>query len=299
MTDTTPILAAILILGAMAVIGLVDNFVVIIAETHGLWQFHILRTSFALPMIWVISRVGVGTLRPVSWRATAWRSGFVSASMVLYFGCLAFLPIAEVAAGLFTSPIWVLLISVMLFGRRIGLVRISASLVGFLGVVLVLKPDAGGLTLVSVVPVIAGLLYAVSSVMTREYCAGEGTLVLLAGSFLGLAAWGVIAMAALWIAPLPTPDGAAGFVTRLWTPLDLRFLSWVAVQAVGALVGVSLLIRAYQLAETSFVSVFEFSFLVFASFWAFVLRGEGLDPLAAIGIAMIIGSGATIALRGR
>ena len=299
MEETRPIAAAASMLGAMAVIGLIDNFVVIIAETHGLWQFHILRTALALPLIWLASRAGLGTLKPLSLGIVALRSFFVSSAMVLYFGCLAFLPIAEVAAGLYTAPIWVLLISVAFLGRRIGPVRIGASLFGFAGVVLVLKPDAGGVTLLVIVPLLAGLLYAISSILTREYCTREGTLVLLAGNFVALALWGCVAVGLLSLLQLPVPEGSDGFVLRTWAPVDQGFLLWVALQAVGSLIGVWLLIRGYQLGETSFVSVFEFSFLIFASIWAWFLRGEGLDTWAAVGIAMIIAAGTTIALRGR
>ena len=59
------------------------------------------------------------------------------------------------------------------------------------------------------------------------------------------------------------------------------------------------LVRGYQLAEASFVSVFEYSLLIFASLWAFVLRGDLLDGWAMAGIGLIILSGIAIALRGR
>ena len=299
MDTNRPVLAAASVLAAMAVIGFIDNFIVVIADTHGLWQFHAVRTAMAMPLIWLIGCAGLGTLRPVSWRALGLRSFFVSAAMVIYFGALAFLPIAEVAAGLFTAPIWVLLISVAFLGRRVGAIRIAAVIVGFAGVIMVLKPDAGGLTALAVVPVAAGLLYAISSILTRELCAGESSLSLLAGNFGALGLWGLAAIAVLTVFPQAVPEGPDGFILRAWAPFDVGFLFWVVVQALGSLLGVWLLIRGYQLAETSFVSVFEFAFLIFASVWAWVLRGEVLDPWAAAGIALIIASGVTIALRGR
>ena len=60
--------------------------------------------------------------------------------MVIYFGALAFLDVALVAAGLFTAPIWVLLISRFVYGHSIGPVRIFAVVLGSVGVVLVLGP---------------------------------------------------------------------------------------------------------------------------------------------------------------
>ena len=58
-----------------------------------------------------------------------------------------------------------------------------------------------------------------------------------------------------------------------------------------------MLTRAYQVGEASYIAVFEYSFLIFASFWAWVIWGDVLDTQAVLGIALIIASGAVIALR--
>lgn len=299
MRETRPAAAAASVLMAMAIIGLIDNFVVIVAERHGLWQFHAVRMVIALPIIMAVAALGFGTMRPRSWVALGTRSAFVCSSMVVYFGCLAFMPIAEVAAGLFTSPIWVLLLSIVFLGQRVGLVRVAAVAVGFLGVVLVLKPDTGEVSALALLPAAAGLLYAVGSLLTREWCAEESGLALLTFNFVALGLVGLLAMGLLALVPQPVPAGPEGFLLRGWEPLDATFLGWTGFQAVGAIVGVWLLIRGYQMADTSFVAVFEFSFLIFASIWAYVLRTELPDGWTVAGIFLIVSSGIVIVLRGR
>ena len=59
------------------------------------------------------------------------------------FGAVAVLPIAQVGAGLFTAPIFVLIFSALFFGLPIGKWRIIAVGLGFAGVLLLLRPDAG------------------------------------------------------------------------------------------------------------------------------------------------------------
>ena len=189
MIETRPLAAAAAMLGAMLIIGFIDNFVVVIAENHGLWQFQFLRTILSVPMVVALALLGVGILRPVSTRAVAARSLFLSAAMMLYFGALAFLPIEEAVAGLFTSPIWVMIISVLFLGERVGPIRIGAALSGFIGVILVLRPDAGSVSPIVLVPVLAGLLYATGAIATRRWCAGESSVCLLAGNFLAMGAW--------------------------------------------------------------------------------------------------------------
>jgi drug/metabolite transporter (DMT)-like permease len=64
-----------------------------------------------------------------------------------------------------------------------------------------------------------------------------------------------------------------------------------------SMVAVGMLTRAYQLGDASYIAMFEYSFLIFASFWAWVLFGNGVDFWGMVGITMIIFSGAIIALR--
>ena len=92
-------------------------------------------------------------------------------------------------------------------------------------------------------------------------------------------------------------DGVS-FVGRGWTSPTPAFWFWTSVQAIGSIVAVGMLTRAYQVGETSYVAPFEYSFLIFAGIWGYVLFGETIGFWGMIGVAMIIASGAVIALRG-
>ena len=93
------------------------------------------------------------------------------------------------------------------------------------------------------------------------------------------------------------PDSHSGFVLRSWGPLDQAMLFWFAVQAVGSLIGIGLIFQGYLLGEASHVGVFEYSLLVFASFWAWVLWGQEVPLLAIAGMVLIALAGAVIAVR--
>ncbi|MEM9474504.1 MAG: DMT family transporter [Pseudomonadota bacterium] len=297
MSPARPIAAALSILAAMLLIGFIDNFVVNIAEDAGLWQFHLTRSVMAVPLIVALAWLGIGTLRVARWWAVAARSLAISAAMVLYFGSLAFLPISEAVAGLFTAPLFVLLVSTLALRERVGAVRILAALVGFAGVVMVLRPDAGAVTLATLAPVGAGFLYALGAIATRRWCATESATALLAAFFTALGIWGALGVAVL--AAFPAAGEAPGFILRGWEAPTPAFLGWTVMQAVGSIIAVGLITRSYQMADTAFVSVFEYSLLVFVAVWAWVLRGETVDSWAMLGIGLIIGSGCVLALRGR
>lgn len=279
-----------------SVIAFTDNYVRVIARDAGLWQFHATRTAMAFAILG-LAAVPMGLkLWPRRPRAVFARSAIHGTAMLIYFGALAFLPVAQVAAGLFTAPIFVLLIQRFLYGQAIRGLQIFAVVVGFLGVVLVLGPEAmSGATLAALLPVIAGALYAMGNIATRAWCAEESAETILSGFFGVLGVMGLIGMAILWVFPLTVPEGAAGFVQRgpVW-PTG-TFLWWTLVQAAGSLLGVGMIVRAYQIAEASRVSVFEYIILPASAAWGFVLWGESLTWPAVAGMALIALAGIVIA----
>ena len=282
------------------IIGYTDNYVRLIAAEAGLWQFHATRTAMALVLLGLAVPLLGLRLRPVNGRAVLARSAIHGTAMVIYFGALAFLPVAIVAAGLFTAPIFVLLISRFAYGHAIGPVRILAVGLGFLGVILVLGPQAlSGASLAAVLPVAAGAMYALGNIATREWCPQESAETLLAGFFAALGVFGLIGMAALALWPVVVPAGADGFLLRgpVWP--SASFLFWVFVQAAGSLLGVGLMIRAYQIADAGRVSVLEYVILPASAFWSWVIWGETLSVQAWDGMGLIVAAGAMIALRAR
>lgn len=292
-------LAAGLILLAMAIIGFIDNYVRVIAEDAGLWQFHVVRSCMVLPVIALAAWWRGWKLAPVRLWAVAVRSGLVGTSVLLYFGAVAVLPIATAGAGLFTSPIFVLLITLAIFGGGIGPWRALAVLVGFAGVLLVLRPGGDAFTPVAAIPVLAGALYAAGSLATRRLCAEESPHCLTFGFFLVIGLYGAIGAVALWATGSGgTPETASFFGTG-WQPMTAQFLGLTLLQAAGSLVAVFLLVVAYQIADPSYAAVFEYSFIPFAGVWGFVLWGESPDAVGLIGIACILLAGSVIILRGR
>lgn len=283
-----------------AVIGFTDNYVRVIASEGGLWQFHATRSAMVMCLVAALA-IPLGLrLRPRNLRAVAARSAIHGMAMLIYFGALAFLPVAQVAAGLFTAPIFVLILSRFVYGHAIGPVRIVAVALGFLGVVMVLGPKAlAGASLAAALPVVAGALYALGNIATREWCAGESAEVLTVGFFLALGVLGLTGLGLLALFPLPVAEGTAGFVTRGWVWPSGAFLLWTFVQAAGSLFAVVLMVRAYQAAEASRVSVFEYATLPASAFWGWVLWSEVLTPLAVAGMVLIAAAGVLIAARAR
>jgi drug/metabolite transporter (DMT)-like permease len=299
--ESRTLAAAGLILAYAMTIGFTDNHVRLIAEDGGLWQFHATRMVMAIALLAAAAPFLGLDLRPRRAGAVAVRSVLHGTAMLVYFGCLAFLPVATVAAGLFTAPIFTLLISRFAHGQRIGPARILAVAIGFGGVLLVLNPGEGGaFGPATILPAVAGALYALGNIATKTWCAGERVEVMLAGFFLVLGVFGLAGLGVLALWQPAVPDGVEGFVLRgmVWPPTG-RFLFWTFVQAVGSLVGVGMMIRAYQIADAGRVAILEYAILPASAFWTWAIWGETLGPVAVAGIFLIFAAGLIITLRGR
>lgn len=292
-----PLAAALLMVSGMAIIGVIDNYVARVAETLGLWQFHLARTLMMLPLIGLMALAGLGGLRPRRRGAVILRSLLVATGLLLYFAAAGLMPLAQALAGLFTSPIFILLISATVLRQRIGPWRILAAGCGFAGVLLVLQPDPGAFDARILLPVAGGFFYALGAIATRSLCAGESTVALLAGVMLALGAMGAGGLAVLSLVPADSAAGPQGFLTRGWVWPMTAALPWVILQAVGSVVAVFLLIKAYQRGEPSYVSIFEYSVMLFGPLYGWLAMGQGLNPWQVAGIVLIALAGGVIALR--
>jgi drug/metabolite transporter (DMT)-like permease len=292
-SQNAPVAAALWMLAAMLIIGFIDNYVAVIAQHMGLWQFFILRAAIAIPLVWGMSKLGLGAFWPRRWVPVLGRSFVLTLAMLCYFGALGLMPIAQALAGLFTSPIFVLLLGWAMLGHRFGPWRAVAVLVGFAGVLLVLQPGGAGVSGWLALPVAGGAFYAMSALATRAWCAGESTVCLLAWMLAMQVVVSALVLGGLALWPVP----GDGFLTRGWVWPVSESWGLIWLQAVGSVAGVFGIIRAYQLAEASHVSVFEYSVMIWGPLFGWLLFAQAVGPWQGAGIALIIVAGVIIALR--
>jgi drug/metabolite transporter (DMT)-like permease len=297
--ETHPLRAATAMVAAMAILGVVDNFLIRLAGEIGLWQFHFIRALIALPFVVALSRLGLGQLAPRRLWAVALRSGLVAIAMLFYFSALALMSIAQALAGLFTSPIFILLISAVFLRQRIGPWRILAVAVGFAGILFVLQPDPNDFDTTILIPVAGGLFYALGALVTRGLCARESTVSMLLGMMITLGLSGAVGLGVLGLVPMGEVPGPDGFVTRGWVWPMWQSAPWVTMQAVGSVAGVFLIVKAYQLGDPSHVSVFEYSIMIFGPLFAWVAFGQQVTFWQIFGIVLIVVAGGIIAVRSK
>lgn len=299
MSETKPLAAALWMLSSMLILGVIDNFIVVMSGVISLWQMYVVRLLISFPVIFLVARLLRQRFLPLRWWPVFLRSFFFASAMLFYFASLAFLPIAQSLAGLFTSPIIVVLITALVFREPIGMFRIGAVMAGFVGTLAVLQISPGSFSPLVIVPVIGGVLYALNAVITRRMCDGESTCTLLAGTMGMQGVLGLAGLACLGLFGVQEIEGPLAFVTRGWAwPLEGVGLLLVG-HILGSIFGVFCLTRAYQLGEASYVAVFEYSIMIFGPLFAFFWFGQTIVGSQIAGIVLIIVAGSVIALRSR
>jgi drug/metabolite transporter (DMT)-like permease len=215
---------------------------------------------------------------------------------VAYFAALPFISLPTAAVAFYTAPLFIALLARTATGEFVGPVRWSGIVLGFAGVLVVLRPGTDEFSAAALLPVLAAVLYAAAAIVTRARCAGERALVLALGLNVGLLAAGAVATAALSLVP-PPAGVAAGhpFLFGEWALMGGR--EWALMVLLAALMvafgtGVAM---AYQLAPAALVGTFDYAYVAFAVIWSYLLFAELPDAGAVAGMALIAAAGVLVA----
>lgn len=271
-----------------------DALVKRISADLGLWQLFVLRSLFALPLL-AILLAATGGLAGWSRDALLWgglRSLLLIGMWVSFYIALTMVDLATVATAYYMGPLFITLLSAWLAGERVGWRRWLAVCIGFSGVVLMLQPGEGTLEWPVVFAVLSGLFYALAAVLTRIRLSSERPLVLAASLNLAFLAVGVAGSLGLPLLALPQSLAANHpFLFGGWqvmSPVSWTAVAFLAVLIVGITTGVA---RAYQIAPSSLIATFDYTYLPFAALWGFVFFATVPDATTVAGMLLIGGAG--------
>lgn len=264
-----------------------------------LWQIYVLRSVLLIPAFLVIALLwGAG--------ATAWRQALglwpmtrAMLFVLMYFSMYAaipVLPLSAVAAGIYTAPLFVAALSPLLLGeprRWRGLLGIA---IGFLGVLVILRPGSEAFTWLMALPVLAGLFYALSAILTRSKCRSVSPSTLALSLSIALLFTGIVASTALSFGQLgPEQVAVSPFLLGSWNWLDLSEWGFVVMLA-ALMVGHGLVLAAaYQSAPSVIIATFDYTYLIFATVLGALFFSETPDFQTVVGITMIAGAGFIVA----
>lgn len=223
-----------------------------------------------------------------------------------FFSALASLQLAEVTAIFFAAPLFITLLSIPILGEKVGAMRVAAVAVGFVGVLIMVRPWQSGdarsaAWFIYLLPLMAALTYALNQLLTRKLGVAskasalavyaQGTFIIVTLIFWAVAGDGRFAEG--------LENDSLVFVLRAWIwpqGADWWFLGGLGLSS--AIVGYSLA-QAYRLADAATLSPFEYAGLPLAILWGFVIWGDWPSLPVFAGIALIVGAGLFVFLRER
>jgi drug/metabolite transporter (DMT)-like permease len=270
---------------------------VVVKTVAGLYPVHeviTIRCVISIPIILAMLHWH-GGIRSILSRRAGWlalRGAALMVSYTTYYLAFPVLPLASIIALYFTVPLFVTALAGPVLGERIGLNRWIATVVGFAGVLVMLRPASGFFEWAALLPVGSALGYAAAALMARRLGATDSAPVMAFYQNL-LFLIGALAMAALLGQGGFAGDsqGSLAFLLRAWTLPSWRDLLLMAATGPIAAIGTVLLTQAYRMAEANLVASFEYSGLIWASLWGFAFWGEVPGLATLTGAALIIGAG--------
>lgn len=252
------------------------------------------RSLVALPLILAIAHLGGGlaALRTRRLGLHLIRGCTAFVAYTSFYMALASLPMADVVAVAFSAPLFVTALSVPVLGERVGGRRWGAVIVGFIGILVMVRPgdvmaDPAGLLVV-----VCAVSYAAMTLITRRLGATDSgismvfypTIVYIAlssltGLFLGDGRWA------------GQGPRSVEFLLRAWSvPGGFEFALMAGCGVIFA-VAFLCLSQAYRVAQPSLVVPFEYTALPLAVVWGYIFWNHLPDLQAVFGIFLVVGSG--------
>lgn len=244
---------------------------------------------------WERGPAGLWTRRP--WWHLA-RASLGVLSFTSYYMAIAALPLAEAAALAFAAPLFLTGLSALILGERVGADRWLAVGVGFVGVLIVLRPGSALFEPAALLAVGSALSYACSQTITRHLGRTEsGATMALASTVMFLV---VALLSRLVMGSHGTGAGlhpSLAFLSRDWVWRGWGELTLIAAAGLVAGIGGYSLVQAYRAAPAGTVAPFEYVMLLWAVLWGYLFWGDVPGPRTVGGVTLTVGAGLYVAHR--
>ena len=250
-----------------------------LVATYSVGQVLLIRSLAALALLLPFIWRDIQTFRAAPrWDLQVLRAAFATIEVACFYWAVAYLPLADVMTYYLAGPIFVTAIAGTVLREPVGWRRWAAVLVGFAGVVVALRPAGGTFTGPALIALIGSFTFSLSMVATRAL-RGTGGTVLVTTQTVGALAFGAVAAPFAWVPP------SSG---------DLALLVLLGIVAMVAHICVN---RSLVLAPASTVVPYQYTTIIWAVLFGYLVFGDRPDAAMLAGAAIIIAAGLFIFLR--
>jgi drug/metabolite transporter (DMT)-like permease len=282
------------LIGGVFVFSLQDIIIKLLSGDYPVHEIVLIRSLFAIFPILLIAHLDGGwhRLRTRHYKVQIIRSALMFGAYICFYLSLAALPLAETVSLFFSGPIFITILSVFFLDEKIEFSSWMAVLAGFLGVIIMLKPGAQIVDPAALMAVLAALLYAIGSIITRKLGKTDSGISL---AFYPMVMY--IVFSAFLSIPLGcmTATGQShpsmAFLLHQWHfPSQGDLLLLIAIGMIAA-TGFYFLSQAYRLGPPATIAPFEYISVPLGVLWGYIFWKDVLGLQSIIGMILIVGSG--------
>ncbi|MGE0004736.1 MAG: DMT family transporter [Parvibaculaceae bacterium] len=279
-----------------------DAIIKAVSDDYAVTQAIVIRSVVAFPILLLFSHWegGLGRILSGHFWALSFRGLILLVAYTSYYLAFPALPLAEAIVLFFTAPFLVTFLAAPILGERIRLKAIVALLVGFSGVLVVLRPGFGFFEPAALLSLLSAITYALAMLFARKLGVSEPASVMAFYQnviyLLGAALMALAFHLAGWTTSV---HPSLAFLVRPWTWPGLVDLGMMAACGVIAAVAMSLLTHAYRMADASLVTVFEYTGMIWGPLWGFLFFAEVPPVTTFAGMLLIMAAGLIALLRPR
>lgn len=274
-------LAILTICAGVAFLASNDAIAKLLVERYDPIQVVFFRNLIALPMVGAVILYvhGSSGFKTAHLQIHAVRGLLMLGGAYCFFKGLEALALAEATALVFSAPIFITALSVPLLGETVGWRRWLAVLVGFIGVLIIVRPGGATFQPASLYVIGTAFLYALFMISARWLGSRESMWTMM---------FYVMLFPMIYAAP---------FATAVWVPISLDDLPFFAAQALLGALGITLIGQAFRLAPAAVVAPFDYTALIWASLLGWFVWADTPGLWTLIGASVIVVSGIFIVWR--
>jgi drug/metabolite transporter (DMT)-like permease len=270
-------LGILLMVATTFVFAMQDGISRHLAGEYNTLMIVMIRYWFFAAFVVAVGARQAGGIRQAAATSQPWlqtfRGVWLVAEICVAIWAFTLLGLVESHAIFACYPLLIAALSGPVLGERVGWRRWAAISVGFIGILIILRPGIGVFDPKAIIPLVSALMFAIYGLATRFAARKDSA----ATSFFWTGTTGMVAMTVVGI--------------WFWEPMVGQDWIWMAVLCVTGALGHFLLIRCYEVAEASSVQPFAFLQLVFASALGVVAFNEAIRLNVVLGAALIVAAG--------
>jgi drug/metabolite transporter (DMT)-like permease len=277
-----------------------DAIIKAVSADYAVTQAIVTRSIIAFPilLLFVHWEGGIRQIRSRRFWALSFRGLILLVAYTSYYLAFPALPLAEAIVLFFTAPFLVTFLASPILGERIQLKAIVALIVGFTGVLVIMKPGFGFFEPAALLSLLSAMTYALAMLFARKLGVSEPASVMaFYQNAVYLLGAGLMAIIFHGIGPTSAEHPSIVFLVRPWLWPDALSFIMMAACGVIAAVAMSLLTHAYRTANASLVTVFEYTGMIWGPLWGFLFFAETPPLSTLIGMLLIMAAGLIVLLQ--